>query len=82
MSSPAMRTGILRSFYSNLPGGGYTTFSDHWYWRPLAGPIRYRDLMPGQIGTIFEKHGFIRGGKWYHFDTMRFEYRPALLVMR
>jgi peptidoglycan L-alanyl-D-glutamate endopeptidase CwlK len=30
--------------------------------------------------TIFENHGFIWGGKWYHFDTMHFEYRPELLV--
>jgi hypothetical protein len=25
---------------------------------------------------IFERHGFIWGGKWYHYDTMHFEYRP------
>jgi hypothetical protein len=25
---------------------------------------------------IFERHGFIWGGKWGHFDTMHFEYRP------
>ncbi len=29
---------------------------------------------------IFERHGFIWGGRWYHFDTMRFEYRPELLL--
>ena len=28
---------------------------------------------------IFEKHGFIWGGKWYHYDTMHFEYRPELI---
>jgi hypothetical protein len=28
---------------------------------------------------IFERHGFIWGGKWGHFDTMHFEYRPELL---
>ena len=27
-----------------------------------------------------EKHGFIWGGRWYHYDTMHFEYRPELLV--
>jgi len=31
-----------------------------------------------QIVTIFEKHGFIWGGKWYHYDLMHFEYRPEL----
>jgi hypothetical protein len=25
---------------------------------------------------IFEKNGFIWGGKWNHYDTMHFEYRP------
>ena len=32
------------------------------------------------IPEIFEKHGFIWGGKWDHFDTMHFEYRPELCV--
>ena len=27
----------------------------------------------------FEAEGFIWGGRWYHFDTMHFEYRPELL---
>ena len=31
------------------------------------------------IVRIFEKHGFIWGGAWYHYDTMHFEYRPELL---
>jgi D-alanyl-D-alanine carboxypeptidase len=54
-------------------------FSDYWYWRPHDGPIAYRNRMPEEIIAIFEKHGFIWGGKWYHFDTMHFEYRPELL---
>jgi hypothetical protein len=28
---------------------------------------------------IFERHGFIWGGKWFHYDTMHFEYRPEML---
>jgi hypothetical protein len=54
-------------------------FSDYWYWRPHDGPIAYRNRMPEEVVGIFEKHGFIWGGKWYHFDTMHFEYRPELL---
>jgi len=54
-------------------------FSDYWYWRPHDGPIAYRNRMPEEIVAIFEKHGFIWGGKWYHFDTMHFEFRPELL---
>jgi hypothetical protein len=57
-----------------------TAFSDYWYWRPHGGPIVYRNRMPDQIVAIFEKHGFIWGGKWYHYDTMHFEFRPELLI--
>jgi len=53
--------------------------SDYWFWRPHAGGLHYRNRMPREIVGIFEKHGFIWGGKWYHFDTMHFEYRPELL---
>jgi hypothetical protein len=55
--------------------------SDYWLWaRPASGaPIPYRNRMPQQIVDVFERHGFIWGGKWYHYDTMHFEYRPELL---
>ena len=45
-----------------------------------AGKVaRYRNAIPMEIVRIFERHGFIWGGKWRHFDTMHFEYRPELL---
>jgi hypothetical protein len=56
-----------------------TAVSDYWYWRPHDGPIVYHNRMPQEIVAIFEKHGFIWGGKWYHYDTMHFEFRPELL---
>ena len=59
-----------------------TAVSDYWYWRPHDGAIVYRNRMPEEIVAIFEKHGFIWGGKWYHFDTMHFEFRPELLVAK
>jgi peptidoglycan L-alanyl-D-glutamate endopeptidase CwlK len=53
------------------------------YWRSFKpgpnGVYQYRNRIPFKIADIFEKHGFIWGGKWYHFDTMHFEYRPELL---
>jgi hypothetical protein len=52
------------------------------YWQRSAahpGPIPYRNRLPLEIVEIFEQHGFIWGGKWYHYDTMHFEYRPELL---
>lgn len=55
-------------------------FADYWYWHRKEGSITYRNRMPEEIVSIFEKHGFIWGGKWYHFDTMHFEYRPELLT--
>ena len=49
------------------------------YWRWTKGKYKYQNKIPMQIVKIFEKHGFIWGGKWYHYDTMHFEYRPELL---
>jgi hypothetical protein len=59
-----------------------TAFSDYWYWRQHDGPVLYRNRLPEEIVAIFEKHGFIWGGKWYHFDTMHFEFRPELLAAK
>jgi len=42
--------------------------------------IGYKNTMPLSIVRIFEKHGFIWGGRWYHYDTMHFEYRPELFA--
>jgi len=52
------------------------------YWRWNKGPYRYRNQIPLEIVKAFERHGFIWGGKWYHYDTMHFEYRPELLGLR
>ncbi len=48
------------------------------YWRWSKGKV-YKNKIPAKIVQIFERHGFIWGGKWYHYDTMHFEYRPELL---
>lgn len=49
------------------------------YWRSRGGPLPYRNTVPLEIVRVFEKYGFIWGGKWYHYDTMHFEYRPELI---
>jgi hypothetical protein len=54
-------------------------FSDYWLWQKKTDPIPYRNRMPQDVVDIFEHHGFIWGGKWYHYDTMHFEYRPELI---
>jgi len=56
-------------------------YGDYWRWSaPEAGAgLVYRNRVPWEIIEIFEQHGFIWGGKWYHYDTLHFEYRPELL---
>ena len=54
------------------------------YWRwskefKAGQTLRYQNSIPIRIVEAFERHGFIWGGKWYHYDTMHFEYRPELL---
>nr|WP_287226451.1 M15 family metallopeptidase [Mesorhizobium sp.] len=35
--------------------------------------------IPLPIVEVFEKNGFIWGGRWYYYDTTHFEYRSELL---
>jgi hypothetical protein len=58
-----------------------TRYSDYWQWTKAdaAGRRPWRNRMPKEIVDVFERHGFIWGGRWSAFDTMHFEYRPELL---
>ena len=49
-------------------------WSDYWRW----GDGAWRNRIPPEVVAAFERHGFIWGGRWRHFDTMHFEYRPEL----
>jgi hypothetical protein len=56
------------------------------YWRnegaaaaSSAKGLRWQNRYPARIVDAFEAEGFIWGGRWYHYDTMHFEYRPELL---
>jgi hypothetical protein len=49
--------------------------SAYWKWDKK---YNFRNNFPQEIVDIFEEHGFIWGGRWYHYDTMHFEYRPEL----
>jgi len=59
-------------------------YSNYWQWDCRCtsedADLEYKNRIPKMIVDIFEKYGFIWGGKWYHYDTMHFEYRPELLV--
>ena len=61
-----------------------TKQTTYWQWvKPGAdGLYHWSNKIPPEIVATFEKHGFIWGGRWYHFDTMHFEYRPELLPRR
>lgn len=57
-----------------------TDYANYWRWDTLGKqPSNYRNRIPAEIVKIFEEEGFIWGGKWLHYDTMHFEYRPELL---
>ena len=55
------------------------------YWRnessAAAGKsaqLHWRNRVPPEVVEAFEAEGFAWGGRWYHYDTMHFEYRPEL----
>lgn len=55
-------------------------YSDYWLWSNSNSTemdtLVYKNRIPLDIVKVFENHGFIWGGRWYHYDTMHFEYRP------
>ena len=59
-------------------------YADYWLWKNLGkketDAIKYVNRFPMELVRIFENHGFIWGGRWYHYDTMHFEFRPELLM--
>lgn len=61
-------------------------YSNYWKWTvpktvkdPSKFTLKYKNRIPQRIVHIFEKYGFVWGGRWYHFDTMHFHYRPDLM---
>ena len=83
---------VNRSFHSYglaidiLPKnlGGLQTY---WVWTSQHTPewwnVPYssRYQPPNEVIQAFESYGFIWGGKWPHFDTMHFEYRPEVFIL-
>ena len=61
-----------------------TAYSNYWQWdcgcKNEDAALGYKNRIPMGIVEIFEKHGFIWGGRWKHYDTMHFEYRPEFFV--
>jgi hypothetical protein len=53
--------------------------SHYWRWTRRGEPLRWQNKIPQAVVDAFEAEGFIWGGRWVHYDTMHFEYRPELL---
>lgn len=57
--------------------------ANYWQWdcrcKNEDALLLYKNKIPFDLVKIFEKHGFIWGGNWKHYDTMHFEYRPELV---
>ena len=59
-----------------------STLGGYWRWAGAkSGAVgEYRNKVPPEMVEIFERRGFIWGGKWHHYDGMHFEYRPELIL--
>jgi hypothetical protein len=49
----------------------------YWRWQK-----EWKNQVPAAIVDAFESEGFAWGGRWFHFDTMHFEFRPELFDER
>jgi D-alanyl-D-alanine carboxypeptidase-like protein len=59
-------------------------FGNYWIWTKQstsAGTFTWINRIPLEIVEVFERHGFIWGGKWYRYDTFHFEYRPEIVAL-
>ncbi|WP_197549940.1 M15 family metallopeptidase [Helicobacter winghamensis] len=54
--------------------------SRYWLWDLKQKTFKdFTPKIPLEIILAFEQEGFIWGGRWWHYDTMHFEYRPEIL---
>lgn len=54
--------------------------NDYWKWNTRDDGQKRLNSYPQEIVYIFEKHGFVWGGKWGNFDIMHYEYRPEIIL--
>ncbi len=81
-----------RSFHSmgiavDVLPRGWGQKNIYWAWRRdidpenwMLLPLDRRWTPPQTVIRIFEKNGFIWGGKWTIWDNMHFEYRPEVII--
>jgi len=53
---------------------------DYWRWATREEGQKRIDSYPKELVHIFEKYGFVWGGKWGNFDIMHYEYRPEIIL--
>lgn len=53
---------------------------DYWRWASREQGQKRVESYPTELVEIFEKNGFVWGGKWGHFDILHFEYRPEIIL--
>lgn len=54
--------------------------NDYWRWNTRDDGQKRLNSYPQEIVEIFEKNGFVWGGKWGNFDIMHYEYRPEIIL--
>ena len=52
----------------------------YWRWTSFAEGEKLINIYPHDLVRLFERNGFIWGGKWNHFDIFHFEYRPEIII--
>lgn len=53
---------------------------DYWKWASKEQGEKRLLSYPKEVVEVFEKHNFVWGGKWNHFDILHFEYRPEIIL--
>lgn len=53
---------------------------DYWRWATREEGQKRLNAYPQEVVRIFEKYGFVWGGKWGNFDIMHYEYRPEIIL--
>lgn len=82
-----------RSFHSwgiavDILPEGWQQKNIYWSWLShrnpdwMLIPLEHRWMPPQEVVSIFERYGFVWGGKWLQWDNIHFEYRPELIILR
>ncbi|PIE08753.1 MAG: hypothetical protein CSA74_00860 [Rhodobacterales bacterium] len=75
-------TGRLSSHSFGIAVDFNTRLGGYWRWSGAKpGQAGEMDMpYPPELVAAMERYGVIRGGKWHHFDSFHFEYRPDLIL--